>query len=95
MQSEFKQAQMQKIQNMEEKQLCILFGVCILFIVCHSCRIGRNIEELCLMLLGVDITKSEPCNKGCASTMTLRSHVSVVLNKLKTTEMIKDLTRLY
>ena len=80
--NEPKDMQLKKLQKTENKQLRIIWGVCILFILCHTCRIVRNIEQLYLKLLGIDITKPEPCNYACASTMTLKSHVSFVLSKV-------------
>ena len=65
--------EMQKIQQMEDKQLKILFGVCMLFIVCHTCRICRHFEEL--IHKSMDVIKSKPCNEGCASIFPLSTHV--------------------
>ena len=71
--------QLQAIQELETKQLRILFGVCLLFIVCHTCRILLNIEDLYLRLInGIDPTKSRPCNEGCASYYSFWSHVSLI-----------------
>ena len=70
--------QMEKIQEMERKQLRILFGICMLFVMCHTCRIIRNFEDLYLRItMGTDIVPTKPCNEGCASPMTLLSHVSI------------------
>ena len=75
--NECRRRQMQKIQKMESKQLRILFGVCILFVICHTCRIILNLEDSYLRLIkGIDPTMLEPCNEGCASTYTLWSLVS-------------------
>ena len=60
---------------MEDKQLKILFGVCILFVVCHTCRIFRHFEELYQKSTNMDIFR--PCNEGCASPYSLSSHVSI------------------
>ena len=79
-QSECRRRQMQKIQNMENKQLRILLGVCTLFVMCHTCRIIRNFEDLYLRLsIGTDEDDRLlrlPCSEGCASPMKLLSHVS-------------------
>ena len=76
--------QLQAIQEMETKQLKILFGVCILFVACHTCRILLNIEDLYLRLInGIDPTKSRPCNAGCASYYSFWSHVSKIIIRLR------------
>ena len=84
MQNEYRRKQVEDIQKSEMKQLRILFGVCILFVRCQTCRIIRNFEDMYLrLIIGKDITdmKSliEPCNVGCDSPMTLLSHVSIIL----------------
>ena len=62
---------------MEDRQLRILLGVCTLFVICHTCRIVRNLEDLYLSLFkGIDIMDVKKCNEGCASPMSLLSHVS-------------------
>ena len=69
--------QIQEIHNMETKQLRILFCVCLLFVICHTCRIIRNLEDVYLRLIkGVDITEPSSCNEGCASPISLQMHVS-------------------
>ena len=69
-----------EVQNMEAKQLRILFGVCLLFVICHTCRIIRNVEDVYLRLIkGVDITERTSCNENCASTLPLQTHVSLVV----------------
>ena len=72
---------MEKIQNMEDKQLRILLGVCILFVMCHTCRIIRNFDDLYYRLtMGTDengMLIRQPCHEGCASLMSLSSHVSI------------------
>ena len=84
MQSERRRRQMEKIENMEKKQLRILFGICMLFVMCHTCRIVRNFEDLYLRLtMGSDILAETPCSKGCVSPMTLLSHVSIYYKNLK------------
>ena len=48
--------QAEGLQKSEMKQLRILFGVCVLFVICHTCRIIRNFEDLYLRLIkGNDI----------------------------------------
>ena len=69
--------QMEKIQEMERKQLRILFGICMLFVMCHTCRIIRNFEDLYLRLtLGTDENDMFPVCEGCFGPMTLLSYVS-------------------
>ena len=75
LQNENRREQIRKIQQMEDKQLRILFGVCILFVVCHTCRIYRHFEELYQKSTNMDIFRS--CNEGCASPYSLSSHVSI------------------
>ena len=36
---------------MEDKQLRILLAVCVLFVMCHTCRIIRNFEDLYLRFI--------------------------------------------
>ena len=82
-QNEGRRRQIREIHNMEAKQLRILFGVCLLFVVCHTCRIIRNLEDVYLRLIkGVDITTPSSwsgCAKGCASPMFIHMHVSQYL----------------
>ena len=65
--------EMQKTQNMERRQLRMLFGVCILFVVCHTSRIIRSFVEL-HYISSKEETKE--CSMGCASPHPLWSHVS-------------------
>ena len=83
-QSECRKKQMENIQKSESKQLRILFGVCILFVLCHTCRIVLNLEDLYLRLVKeTDPTKLRSCNVGCASTYSMLSHVSLNTNSLQ------------
>ena len=78
-QYEVEREEMVIMHNMENKQLCTLLGVCIVFVVCHTCRIIRNIEDLYLrLIMGTDILARKPCNAGCASPMILLSHGSIL-----------------
>ena len=74
-QNESRRQQLQKIQKMEDKQLRILYGVCVLFVVCHTCRIFRYFEDLYQKLANVIVQL--PCNEGCASLLSLSTHVSL------------------
>ena len=75
-QNENRRRQMQKIQNMEDKQLRILFGVCLLFVICHTCRIFRHFEAIYQNISNV--IARQPCNRGCASPIPLSTHVSLL-----------------
>ena len=76
LQSQHRRKQIHKIHKSETKQLRILLGVCILFVICHTCRIVRHFEDLYLRFIGKDVEVIEPCSEGCASPMSLLSHVS-------------------
>ena len=81
--SQRRKNQLHRIQEMESRQLRILFGVCILFVVCHTCRILLNLEDLYLRLInGIDPTQPRSCNEGCSSYYSFWSHVSQICKKI-------------
>ena len=89
-QSECRRDQLLSMQKMEDKQLRMMIGICTLFIICHTSRILRNLEDLYLRLIkNISITDSQPCNESCASIFTLSSHVSFITNRTLTIWSIK------
>ena len=68
-----------KVSNYEYCLECVSF-----FVLCHTCRIVLNLEDLYLRLVKeTDPTKLRSCNVGCASTYSMLSHVSLNTNSLQ------------